>query len=346
MRKMWIKLNNSIKKDYKILILICSNLSTLLKNKVPIYNSFEIIKESIKNTEYVDAITIIQKEIQKGNTISDSFSKAKIFPKIMITMISIGESSGRLNESLDNIAVFYRSYENVIKKVSAAVFYPALLLIMLNIVFIYMMFNIVPEFQEMYKSLESNVTGIVQLLFNISDKFESLGKFFIIYYLSYVVLLPILIFKILRMLKVLKFQFKILKIYREYKFMSLMSIMLDSGILIEKALNTIYVNEENYEMKQVILEIISGILSGASLGVAIKKTRFFSKESEILIKIGEESGSLDEKFKILKDSNERKLYDYLSNFTNKLQPVLIALMAFIIGGFLILFMLPLYGAIG
>lgn len=343
---MWIKMNNSITKDYKTLILICSNLSTLLKNGIPIYNSLEIIKESIKNDNYINAINIIQKEIQKGNTISDSFDKTNMFPRILITMINVGESSGRLNESLDNAAIFYKNYNNVINKTVSTIFYPTLLLIMVNVVFVYMMFNIVPEFQEMYKSLDANINGIIEVLFHISDKFKSLGKFFIIYYLSYIILLPVLIFKILKMSNVLKFQFKILKLYKEYKFISLMSIMLNSGILIEKALNIICLNEENDEMKQVIKEIAEGIRRGESLSDSIKERKIFSRESEVLIKIGEESGTLDEKFKILKDSNERKLYDYLSNFTNKLQPILIALMAFIIGGFLILFMLPLYGAIG
>lgn len=346
MMSIWSNINKSILTDYKTLVLICSNLSTLLKNGISIINALEIIKESIKNKEYINGIEVIQREIQRGNTISDAFKKTNKFPKILITMINVGESSGRLHESLDNAAIFYKNYSEVINKSISTLFYPILLLIMVNIIFIYMMFNIVPEFQEMYISLGASTTGLVEGLFFISEKFRGLGKVFIIYYLTYVVILPILICKILRSLNLLRFEFKIFKIYKEYKFISLMSIMLNSGVLIDKALNIIYINEENDFLKQIINVIIREISKGKSFSRAIKERKIFSKESEVLIRVGEESGTLEEKLKILKESNENKLYNYLNNFTNKLQPIFIAIMAFIIGGFLIIFMLPLYGAIG
>ena len=341
-------INSLLKKstiDYKDLIFICSNLASLIESEVSILNSLDIVESGLKNKTYIEAVKDIKKSINSGISITKAFEKTNIFPSMLISMLKAGEDSGKLSVSLDNITRFYEKQQLIINKILSATFYPMLLLIMVNIVFIYMLFNIIPQFQEMYNSLGVSTEGFVKVLFYISENIRELGYVFFIYYFIYIIFIPIIIFKILKICNFIKSKFKIFKIYEEYKFLSLMELMLSSGILIESAISIINSNEKESNFKFKIENMLKEIRKGDSLSLAIKRNNVLSQEGEILIRVGEETGTIEEKFELLKRITEGKLNGYLESFSNKIQPILIAIMAAIIGGFILTFMMPLYGAI-
>jgi len=91
-----------------IFIQFSRTLSILLKSGLPIIQSIKIVSESISNTYIEKKIEACSLKIQRGATISEAFSESKIFPELMIQMISSGEESGTLSSMLAKIADFYQ----------------------------------------------------------------------------------------------------------------------------------------------------------------------------------------------------------------------------------------------
>ena len=91
-----------------IFIQFSRTLSILLKSGLPIIQSIKIISESISNTYIEKKIETCSLKIQRGATISEAFGESKIFPELMLQMVSSGEESGTLASMLSKIADFYQ----------------------------------------------------------------------------------------------------------------------------------------------------------------------------------------------------------------------------------------------
>ena len=85
----------------------CRTLSTLTSSGVPILDGLEITARTAGNTVVEDAIMAVRKAVEEGKTIADPLGQTKVFPPMVVQMISVGEQTGALDQMLSKIADFY-----------------------------------------------------------------------------------------------------------------------------------------------------------------------------------------------------------------------------------------------
>jgi type IV pilus assembly protein PilC len=104
------------------LIRFSRNLGTLLKSGVPIVRALDVTEKTLSNSVYKRALSVAVGDVEKGKSLSDSISKNKIFPSLITKMISVGEKSGKLDESLLYLADYYDDeMENFNKNLSIVI---------------------------------------------------------------------------------------------------------------------------------------------------------------------------------------------------------------------------------
>jgi type IV pilus assembly protein PilC len=87
----------------------CRTLSTLLRNGVPVLNALKITEQVIPNVMIKEAIAITREEVTDGKTIAQPLAKSGLFPQLMIDLLKIGEETGDVPGSLENLADTYES---------------------------------------------------------------------------------------------------------------------------------------------------------------------------------------------------------------------------------------------
>lgn len=114
---------------YKNLTEFSRNMSILLKSGVPVMRSLEIASDSMDNLIYKDSLKELSKEIRGGESISENLKKHPlVFPKITPWIVSAGEKSGSLVESLEYLSDFYEDEVKSITENLSTILEPALLL--------------------------------------------------------------------------------------------------------------------------------------------------------------------------------------------------------------------------
>lgn len=97
-------------------------LSTLLSSGVPILQAMETVAGTVANDVISDAILLSRASIREGDTIADPLTESKMFPPMVVQMITIGEETGQLDMMLEKVAVFYeREVDTAVESLTAAI---------------------------------------------------------------------------------------------------------------------------------------------------------------------------------------------------------------------------------
>src|SRR5277367_4677465 len=137
---------------------------TLVKAGLPILGSLEMLAKSQKNPAFAGQLQNVAARVRTGESISSAFEAQGGFPVIYTTTLLAGERSGNLEEVLSRFLSFQRISLSFRKKLQASLVYPALLMGMVGLLFIFLITFVVPQFAKLYDSVGSKLPGITLAL--------------------------------------------------------------------------------------------------------------------------------------------------------------------------------------
>jgi len=338
---------NRKKINFSVLISLAQSLGDVTRCGIPITDAFEIVEQTLENSYHRGIIREIRNGVKKGNSISKSMEEVKAFPAIFIEMILIGENTGNLQDVFQSLAKFYKNINNITKKSSNAIIYPVILIVLLVIAASVMFIFLLPQFSELYESMgivPKGIAGKVIALRNGFDKNILVATAFVI---SYVFILPYIIFiKAFRnyLIKHIM-KIRVFSQYIEYYIIEILELIFKSGVNVQ---NTIlqFCNEINIPIiKEKILFIYENLKNGTELSSALEKMDGISFYSISFIKIGEETGTLSERLKLLAEEKEKQITENTEVLSSIIQPMLILIISSFILGLFMIFLLPVYDGV-
>ncbi|MCS4482843.1 type II secretion system F family protein [Clostridium botulinum] len=298
--------------------ILCNKLYMLMASGINITDAINIVYEDFNNVHVKNSLYTIRNNILRGDSIYNSFKGfSNIYPKFLLSMIYIGEESGRIQYVLSDLKNFYENKYKFNKEIKNALIYPIIVLIAFIIMLYILIHMVVPSFiglfNELGGSIPKKTLGMITAIkvFNvilgilfISISFVLLGSNF--FYKRY---------KIKYAVDNLKIKTPILgQIYKNIficNFSNSMNLMIKSGIHINKSLKLLEEVTDNYIFKENIKNLNKNIKDGKSISISLNKCGFSNKILLSMVHIGEESGRLEESFysvyKILKKDLEEKL---------------------------------------
>lgn len=340
---------NSKKIKSKYLAIFCKQLYAMLKAGVTIVNSLDILKLQTENKKLSKVISQLYVDLQKGNTFSKALSHHKdVFPTIFISMVEAGEISGNIDLILNRLSTHFEKEYKIENKVKAALTYPMILVIVCIVVVVFLLTTIMPTFVSMYSSLGEELPQLTKAMIAIS---EGLKKYRYIY-ISIIVFIVFVVSALTKNFKVkLKIDYFKLRIpvvknlvlkVATSRFTRTLSTLLGSGIPLLKALETVSGVTGNTYIESLILEAKEDVRKGQALYQPLKQQGVFPPMVYSMIKIGEDSGSIDEILDKTADFFDEEVDAAVTRLTTMIEPMMIVFMAVIIGFVIIAMIVPMF----
>lgn len=333
----------------KDLAIFCRQFYTMLDAGVTITNCINILSKEIPNKKLREILSTIEDDVKKGELLSESMAKhSKHFPQLLISMVESGEVSGNIDEMMLRMSVHFEKENKINNKVKSAMTYPTVLSIVALVAVMFIMTFVMPTFVEMFEGEGITLPLITRFMLGTS---KFLSNNLIIIILTIVIM--VILFNIYKKssngvvtISNLKLRLPIIgnlnKKIIVSRFTRTLSTLLASGVSLVQALPTVAGVLENKVAEDAILRIRERVVRGDGLSTPIRENDIFPKMLSSMIKIGEESGSLDDILNKTADFYDDEVEQAIQTTTSLIEPLLIVIMGVVIGGIVISIMLPMF----
>lgn len=325
-------------------------LSLLLSTKISLDRALEIINKTTPHGRLKMLTLMMAKEIKKGNPMSLVLMECNnYFPRFFISMIKISETNGSLAETLNYLNNYYRTLHLSKQKIIGSLIYPSILSLFTILITILLLFVIIPRFKQIYDSMNIvKIPKITQIIFNLSS-FCLNNYLWIILSICLIILIIILIANQKENLMMDKIRLKLpihKKIIMPLIYTKLMYALwmiksrggnlVDGLIMVKDVIN-------NKVIKKKLEIIHEDLKCGKYLSTSMGKVKVFTPMITDLIKIGEKTNSIEETLKILGEYYENESKELLNRLSQFIEPIIIVLIAIIVGVIILSVFLPMFG---
>ncbi|HPP31926.1 MAG TPA: type II secretion system F family protein [Soehngenia sp.] len=333
----------------KDLAVFCRQFYTMLDAGINIVNSLDILSAQTENKTLKKAIKDVAENVQKGITLSEAMKMhPKVFPTILINMVEAGEVSGNLDTILERMAVHFEKENKTENKVRSSMVYPIVLMIVSVAVVIFMLIFILPTFVGMFEGSDTPLPLPTRILIGLSDFLKS-------YWYIFIGIVALLVFGITsfinsengrRLFDGIKLKLPIIKGTTvkivTSRFTRTLSTLMSSGIPLLRSMEVVSRVVNNKVVEEKLISGIEDIRRGVPLSRMIRDVEIFPPMVDSMVKIGEESGALDDILLKTADFYDEEVDVALTRLTSMLEPLMIVFMALIIGFIVIAMYLPMF----
>ena len=330
------------------------NLGVMIKTGVPLPRAFEILSNLAKSKKFKEALKKVSERITKGESLSDSLSYfPDIFPQIYQETLKVGEETGKLEDSLDVLAQQIDREHNLKSKLTTAMVYPIVVLVMAFLIGILMFIFAIPKLKTAFEELGVKLPFTTTVILNLGDFLAKKWPIAILIVLSLIFILSIA----LRSRKGGKFKSKLVlivplisKISRQMNstlILRTLSSVLSAGVPIVRALEVTSGSLKNFYFKKSLKEAAEVVEKGKKLSEALEpyKELYLPMVLE-MIKVGEETGETPQVLGKLADFYEEELSATLQKLSSLIEPLLIIFIGGVVGFFAVSMMQPLFSIMG
>lgn len=334
-------------------IMFTRQLSTLIGAGLPLATSLRTVIEQTQGKAMKQIAEEILTNVESGKTLYDSFSEhPEVFDGVYRALIQAGETSGTLDLALKRLADQEEKDAAMMSKIRGALVYPFIILFVIIAVLAFMMIAVVPQVEKLYQDMGEELPGLTQALVNMTNFFAELGWLVLIIVIAIIGGIYFFVKKTPLGHKIMD-SFKIhvplfgglfRKLYVS-RFARTAEMMLATGvpmldsirIAIDATSNVII--EEEYSKS---LEIIKG---GKALSESLKDRNYMLPLVPQMASIGEESGKIDEMLGKAAAVYENELDEQINNISTMIEPILMVIMAGLIGVVVGGTLLPIYSLV-
>ena len=327
-------------------------LSSLLTAGVSLVRALDIISEEEGVPAFAKEVYgEMLSDIKKGLSLSDAMENRNCFPGLMRGMIRSGEGSGNLDEVTARLAVHYEKEAILNQQVRSAMMYPMVLLVMCVVIVLIIVTFVLPQFEELFSQMESlplpteMVMAFSHLL--VERWYAVLVAVLIIIAVSRVILGFPRIKRGMDYIKVHAPIFgKLNKVIYTARFARTLSSLYSSGMSVVNSLKLAAETIGNQYVEEQFTQVSVKVRSGVPLSEALQDVDGLMKKLASTILVGEESGRLDTMLDSIAQSMEMEAQEATKRMVTLLEPLMICVMALLVGFVVVAVMLPIYESYG
>lgn len=330
------------------LSLFCRQMGAMLSAGLTIVKALDILYRKTSGRKAKALLLALGEDIRKGLSFHEALqNRGGAFPDLLVRMAQAGEMSGTLDRVMSDMAVHYEKEYKLSNRVSTALAYPILLMVVTLAVVVFLFVFVLPSFFTLFG--DTQLPAITRALMAVSSfltrswMWVALGILGVAALWSLLLRVPsVRLFADTVKLKAPVFGKSNRTVYAS-RFCSSMAVLYGSGIPMVQAMETSAAVLGNTRLEKQLGEAAEQVRMGEMLSSALEKDQIFDGMVSSMIYVGEESGTLDKTLSKLSDFYEEESGNALQKLTALLEPVMLIVMAVIIGLVLAAVMLPIYG---
>lgn len=334
-------------------IVFLRQLSTLIGAGLPLAQSLHTVLEQTANKRMQQIIEEIIADVEGGHSLSEAFAKhPEAFDRIVLALIGAGEVSGTLDEAMKRVATQKEKDAAMMSKIRGAMVYPAIVLFVILGVMVFMLLTVVPQVAKLYADMKKELPFLTQIMIFAAD--------FLIHFwwLALIILGAIIYFarqyfktesginvKDTFKLNVPIFSGMFRKLYMA-RFARTGQTLLATGVAMLDMLRITAEGVNNSVIEASINRAAEKVKGGKALSVALKPEEYILPMVPQMIKIGEQSGKIDEMMGKTAQVYEDELDEEIKSISTAIEPILMVFLAVFAGGMVGAILFPIYSLVG
>ncbi len=336
--------------NQKALVTFTRQFSVLQDAGLPVLRSLKILEKQMKPGVLKNALMDVVDDVESGSTLSEAFGKhPKCFDRLYVNMIKAGEAGGALEVILRRLAEFKEKAQSLRRRVTGAMVYPVVVVLVAVLILSGIMIFIIPKFQKIFDEFHLTLPAITQMLINTS-------KWFVRYW--YVLpLIPVAIWLVLKLIRLNKTGAYIID--RVTLFIPVFGALVEktvvarttrtlgtliaSGVPILEALAIVRETSVNTVFERMYQHIYDSIREGETIAQPMKESHLVDDMVVNMVDVGEETGDLDGMLNKIADVYDEEVDVLVEALISLLEPVMVVILGLVVGTIVIALFMPLLG---
>lgn len=313
-------------------------LATLLRAGLPLDRSFEILTNLSGNPKLAELITNVRNEVRGGAALSKALDNQKgVFSRFYVNMIRAGEAGGSLPTVMLRLAEYMERAKALRDNVGASLTYPAFLAVVSLLAVVILLGVVVPRFKPIFAGAGKAVPTVTQVVLVMGDAMRNYWFFMLLGLLAAAWLAsrrlrdPATRYKVDRWLVTKPVVGPLFSRIEMARFSRTLGTLLSNGVTLVAALNIVRDTMGNAWLAEAIGSVARELKEGRGLGRPMMETGRFPMLAVHMIQVGEETGRLDDMLLQVAETYDREVEVAIRKALALLQPVMIVLMAAVIG---------------
>ena len=340
-------MNNKVRA--KDVVSFTRQLSAMLSSGLTLLRSLEILKNQVGNRGMAEVIKSIIKDIEEGANFSTAISRhPQVFSPIYIALIEASEESGLLDKAFLRLADTLEKQQKLKSTLRGALTYPAIVVIMMVLVMTVMMLFVIPQISTLYQSLNVSLPLPTLILIQLSN-------FFVSFWLIPLISLAVIGYAYKRWYKTVEGRLTIDSIFLKIpifgnltkktilaEFSRTLGILLGSGTLVVEALSKVSDIAGNIHYKNAIDDVSKRVEKGVTIGDAMSLHYLFPPNLVELVKIGEQTGKLDETLVKASEYFENEVDEVIKTLSTAMEPIVLVILGIGVAFLVFSIITPIY----
>ena len=329
----------------KDMAVFCRQFVSILRAGVSVASVLAMLGQQTSNKKLRAAIREMQADVEKGESLATSMRRhPKIFPAILVNMVSAGEASGNLEESFRQMELYFERSKRTKSKVTSAMIYPCVLIVVMIIVLIVMMTKIIPNFLKTFEDMDAELPKITLGVMAVCEWFKSWWW------------VPLLVLAALIVGGVLFHRTDKGKHFFGWlarktpvvgnltvktacaTFCRTMEVLIGSGLTLTDSMDLAASNMGNIYYLEAIRDARALVAEGTPLRESLVRTGIFPPMVSNLVGVGEETGDLQSMMGKVADYYDEEVDEATKKLLNLMEPAIIIFMAI----FVVIIVLAIY----
>ena len=334
----------------EVLVIFCRQLYSLTKAGVPLLRAFKGLEQSASHLLLRSTLAEVTTELTNGHSLSAAMQQhPRVFSDLFVSMIHVGENTGRLDQTLLQLANYYQQEMDTRRQIKSAIRYPMFVMIAIGLAMIVLNTQVIPQFAGMFARFGVDLPWPTQVLISTSNLF--------VYYW------PLMVIGIGAMWVGVRLWRKTPQGQQRWdlwrlkipiigsiinralmaRFSRTFALMIRAGVPLNQALKMAAEALDNRFLEQRLLDMKLGIESGSSIATTAANTDIFTPLVLQMIAVGEETGQIDELLLEAADFYDREVDYDLATLTARIEPLLLVVVSAMVLLLALGIFLPMWG---
>jgi type IV pilus assembly protein PilC len=322
--------------------------STLQDAGLPVLRSLKILEGQMKPGVLKNALIDVVDDVEGGSTLSDAFAKhPKCFDRLYVNMIRAGEAGGALEIILKRLADFKEKAQSLKRKITGAMVYPVVVIMVAVLILTFIMIAIIPKFEKIFKEFNMKLPGLTQWLIDTSNWFGHYWYVLPLFPLSWWLLV-----KLIRLSKMGNYALDRIWLWTPIvgpliektvvaRTTRTLGTLVASGVPILESLSIVRETCTNAVFERMYQRVYESIREGDTIAQPLKESRLVDDMVVNMVDVGEETGDLDTMLYKIADVYDEEVNVMVESLISLLEPIMIVVLGGIIGTIVIAMFMPL-----
>jgi type IV pilus assembly protein PilC len=346
-----VKAGANSKVKSKTLMIFTRQLATLIDSGLPLLRGLTVLARQEPTPMMKSTISTLAENVQTGSTFSETLSQyPKIFNKLYVNMVKAGELGGVLEIVLNRLAEYQEKAQKLKNKVMAAMIYPVIVMLIAMLIMVFLMLVIVPRFEKIFEDMlgdKNKLPELTKFVIGFSrwmqDYFLYLAIGGFIFFIGWRMFAATTVGR--RAIDSWKLKLPLFgDVQRKTaisRFTRTLGTLVTSGVPILQALNITRETAGNMIISDAIVKVHDAVKEGESMVAPLESSNVFPPMVISMVDVGEETGQLPEMLLKIADVYEDEVDNAVSALTSMLEPLMIVVLALVVGTIVMALFLPL-----